>query len=82
MGLRAVGAFVDNKCFLFPKSRMYAGLCITGWFQHGLNVSGTLVDTLQPVNSDGLPRAEFMVNSFNFALSLYCAPTTVTPPQS
>jgi hypothetical protein len=59
------GGFTGNKCFLLPKASMYAGAGISYWWQSGFNVGGTLVDTLQPVNSNGLPRAEFMVNSYN-----------------
>lgn len=61
----STGSFVNSKCFLLPKAGMYAGLGISYWWQFGFNVSGTMLDTLQPVNSNGLPRAEFMVNSFN-----------------
>lgn len=57
--------FNGNKCFLFQKSKMYAGSAPVFWHIDGFTVNGTPIDTIQPANTSGSPRAEFMLNSFN-----------------
>jgi hypothetical protein len=64
------GGFNDFVMFL-PKAKMYAGASIGSfWSFQNFNLSGTRVDTIQPANGMNIgdnPRAEFMVNSLNFA---------------
>ncbi len=62
------GGYIQNYLLLLPKQQIYAGLGFSYWQALGFNVGGTLVDTLQPVNTmnkSDFPRAEFMVNSYN-----------------
>ncbi len=44
---------------------MFAGQTVSYWSEHGFNDNGLLLDKIHPVNSEGYPRAEYLVNSFN-----------------
>jgi hypothetical protein len=62
------GGFIQNYMFVIPKDKPYAGTGMPYWYQYGLTVGGTLVDTLQPSNpvSQGdRPSATYLTNSFN-----------------
>src|SRR5215469_3490568 len=60
--------FVDNMVMIIYKNQVYHGAGANSWVQHGFNLGGTLIDTLQPANvfspADN-PRVEFLVNSRN-----------------
>ncbi len=57
--------FVGNVCFIWPKAPMYVGGGFSFSYLHGINMGGTLLDCIQPVNSYGNPRAEFLLASYN-----------------
>ena len=62
-------SFEDDQIWFLPKKALYAGLpAFSFHLAIGLNVNGTHVDTVQPVNvafGNELPRTQFAVNSFN-----------------
>jgi hypothetical protein len=62
------GSFIQNYLFVIPKDKPYAGSTLSYWVEYGLNVGGTLIDTIQPSNpvSPGdRPSATYLTNTFN-----------------
>jgi hypothetical protein len=62
-------SFTGNSVFLIPKDALYNGSGYGYWYFSGLEVGGTLVDTLQPDNVTDRadkPSAVFLVNSYNY----------------
>jgi hypothetical protein len=67
--------FIQNYVFLLPKTKVYTGATFQFWTQSGLNVSGSLVDTIQPAtvfNTADKPEAVLMVNSQNIIWGGHC----------
>jgi hypothetical protein len=57
-----------NYVFFMPKDALYSGAGFGFWYFTGLNVGGTLVDTLQPYNVTDRadkPSSIFLTNSYN-----------------
>jgi hypothetical protein len=64
----AGSVYQTNVIIGIRKAELLVGGGFVGWFFNGLNVGGTAVDTIQPVESLGHkagPQSEFFVNSFN-----------------
>jgi hypothetical protein len=61
--------FTNNIVYILPKDALYSGGAYSYWYFSGLNVGGTLVDTLQPDNVTAKttnPSSIFWTNSFNY----------------
>jgi len=61
--------FTNNIIFIIPKDALYSGAGYSYWWISGLTYGGTLVDTLQPMNTTARttdPSSIFWVNSFNY----------------
>jgi len=59
---------INNVVLGIRKAQLLSGAAFNGWQFNGLNVGGTLVDTIQPVESlahNAGPQGEIFVNSFN-----------------
>ena len=64
-----VYSFTSNGVFFIPKDAIYAGAGFGYWEFNGINVNGTVVDTLQPYNVTDRadkPSSIFLVNSYNY----------------
>jgi hypothetical protein len=62
-------SFTNNVIFILPKDELYSGGAYSYWYFNGLNVGGTLVDTLQPDNVTSKttnPSSVFWTNSYNY----------------
>lgn len=65
----ASGAFVDDVVWDLPKTPIYSGAAFGFNFFFNLRVGSTTVDHVQPANvvsRADRPRAEFLLNTFNF----------------
>lgn len=63
---------INNVVIGIRKAQLLTGAAFSGWQFNGLNVGGTLVDTIQPVESlahNAGPQGEIFVNSFNIKWS-------------
>ena len=61
--------FTSNGMFFIPKDAIYAGGGFGYWEFNGINVNGTVVDTLQPYNVTDRadkPSSIFLLNSYNY----------------
>jgi hypothetical protein len=64
-----VYSFTSNGVFFIPKDAIYAGAGFGYWEFNGINVNGTVVDTLQPYNVTDRadkPSSIFLLNSYNY----------------
>jgi len=43
-------SYNNNIIYILPKDELYSGGGYSYWYMDGLNINGTLVDTLQPDN--------------------------------
>jgi len=62
-------SFTSNGVFFIPKDAIYAGAGFGYWEFNGINVNGTVVDTLQPYNVTDRadkPSSIYLVNSYNY----------------
>jgi hypothetical protein len=69
-------SFSGNFVFMFPKDAFYSGSGFSGWQFDGLNVGGTLVDTLEAANMtewSDKPSTILLINSFNFNFNSGCS---------
>ncbi len=61
--------FHNNIVYIIPKDALYKGAGYSYWYFSGMNVGGTLVDTLQPDNTTAKtskPSSIFWTNSYNY----------------
>jgi hypothetical protein len=61
--------YTDNIIFILPKDALYSGSGYSGWEFSGLNIGGTLVDTLSPngvTDRADKPSSIFWTQSFNY----------------
>jgi hypothetical protein len=62
------GSFIGNYLYMFPKDELYTGGSINYSWYTNLNVSGTIMDTLQPMNiteRSDRPSSVYIVSSYN-----------------
>jgi hypothetical protein len=63
------GPFLDDEFWTIPKTNIYGGTQPLIWVWFNLTANGVKVDHVQPANvvsRADRPRAEFLVNTFNF----------------
>ena len=62
-------SYNNNIIYILPKDELYSGGGYSYWYMDGLNINGTLVDTLQPDNVTSKttnPSSIFWTNSYNY----------------
>jgi len=74
-------SYNNNIIYILPKDELYSGGGYSYWYMDGLNINGTLVDTLQPDNVTSKttnPSSIFWTNSYNYAGAAGPAPAGAT----